>query len=144
MITRERMITSKVLAISEVPIRIAAAMEKRLFISRVPFLQSHGETDRNQPILQRKLLGQYQIDPPLGYTAQKSKDLPPQRRAKEKMGIVSFSLQGMKSKLRKPEQPGLELHPAAPSSQGFPRGCPPGSGPRVALTIPKPYQLFYR
>lgn len=37
--TRERMITSKVFASSEVPMRIAAAMEKRLFISKVPFLQ---------------------------------------------------------------------------------------------------------
>lgn len=37
------MITSKVLAISEVPITIAAAMERRLLISKVPFLQSTRE-----------------------------------------------------------------------------------------------------
>lgn len=46
MITRERMITSKVFAISEVPMRIAAEMEKRLFISKVPFLQSNRKGDR--------------------------------------------------------------------------------------------------
>lgn len=43
MTTRERMITSKVFASSEVPMRIAAAMEKRLFISKVPFLQRKGK-----------------------------------------------------------------------------------------------------
>lgn len=45
MITREMMITSKVFAISEVPIRTAATMEKRLFISKVPFLQSNRKTE---------------------------------------------------------------------------------------------------
>lgn len=45
MITRETMITSKVFATSEVPIRTAATMEKRLFISKVPFLQSSRETE---------------------------------------------------------------------------------------------------
>lgn len=46
MTTRETMITSKVFASSEVPIRTAAAMEKRLFISKVPFLQSNRKRDR--------------------------------------------------------------------------------------------------
>lgn len=50
MITRERMITSKVFAISEVPMRIAAAMEKRLFISKVPFLQSNSKGDSQQGV----------------------------------------------------------------------------------------------
>lgn len=45
MITREMMMTSKDFDSSEVPIRSAGTMEKRLFSSKVPFLQSNREGD---------------------------------------------------------------------------------------------------
>jgi len=54
------MITSKLFASSEVPRRIAAVMEKTLFISKAPFLQSNRAGDRVSLFLLRP---QQQIDP---------------------------------------------------------------------------------